>query len=506
MLTTIAFIRALNIGTGDGINYTNFASLKVMAHEFTHAVTHHTAELIYEKESGALNESFSDIFAIALDYKVNSTSNWLIGDKVKVNSALRSMSNPKQYGHPDTYHGTNWVNTNVVPHWSNDYGGVHSNSGVQNYWFYLLTVGGSGTNDNGNSYNVNGIGIQKSIAIAFRNLRYELSANSNYQDAMNGSLQAATDLYGYNSQEYISVLNAWGAVGVDPGIPLSASISGPNTLLSSQIGSYTVTPIGGTQPYTIKWYKRLASELNWTEINTTVENPTTIQVSQTTTSSQSLFLKTVITDANSGSYETTKTIQLNVPNLSVSLTGPDFLLSEQTGTYSLSISGGEAPYTILWQKKVSSTPNSGTWQSLPAFNNQNQATVSAKVTSSSTLAVKAIITDANNISSEKIIYCEVEPLFLKNQFSLDNYPNPFNPITNINFTLKERSTVSLVIFNSLGQQVRTLINNQNLSNSKRYTYKWNAENNQGQSVSSGIYFYQLIINNKAFTKKMILMK
>ncbi|HAV53400.1 MAG TPA: peptidase M4 thermolysin, partial [Aequorivita sp.] len=82
------------------------------------------------------------------------------------------------------YLGTNWYSG------SGDNGGVHINSGVQNFWFYVLSVGKSGTNDLGNSYNVTGIGMDKAAAIAYRNLTVYLNSNSQYSDARNGAIQA----------------------------------------------------------------------------------------------------------------------------------------------------------------------------------------------------------------------------------------------------------------------------------------------------------------------------
>ncbi|NIW45715.1 MAG: hypothetical protein GWN30_13480, partial [Gammaproteobacteria bacterium] len=64
-----------------------------------------------------------------------------------------------------------------------DNGGVHTNSGVQNYWFYLLSEGGSGVNDNGDAYFVTGIGIEEAAQIAYRNLTVYLMPGSDYPDA-----------------------------------------------------------------------------------------------------------------------------------------------------------------------------------------------------------------------------------------------------------------------------------------------------------------------------------
>jgi len=148
--------------------------LDVVAHEYTHAVISRSSNLHYWDESGALNESFADIFGTVVEmlYAPNE-KDWYIAEDSYINGgALRNMSNPKDKGQPDTYNGDKWQATYGV------YGdGVHTNSGVQNYWFYLLVEGGSGINDNGVPYNVQGLGsginnLKKAAKIAYRNLSY----------------------------------------------------------------------------------------------------------------------------------------------------------------------------------------------------------------------------------------------------------------------------------------------------------------------------------------------
>ncbi len=201
----------MTYGDGDGTNYGPLVSLDICGHEITHGVTEYSANLVYSYQSGALNESFSDIFGESIEKFASGTNDWLMGDDIGAGGsggALRSMSNPNAYGDPDTYQGTNWYSGSA------DSGGVHTNSGVQNFWFYVLSVGKSGTNDKGNSYNVTGIGMDKAAAIAYRNLTVYLNSNSQYSDARNGAIQAAIDLYGAGSAEEIATTNAWYAVGV----------------------------------------------------------------------------------------------------------------------------------------------------------------------------------------------------------------------------------------------------------------------------------------------------
>jgi len=115
---------------------------------------------------------------------------------------------------PDTYLGENWIIPSSVCIKNNDYCGVHRNSGVQNYWFYLLAEGGTGTNDNGFNYNLLGIGKEKAARIAYRNLTAYLTPSATYIDARQGSIQAAIDLFGVNSFEEKQTRDAWQAVGV----------------------------------------------------------------------------------------------------------------------------------------------------------------------------------------------------------------------------------------------------------------------------------------------------
>ncbi|OIV42356.1 M4 family metallopeptidase [Flavobacterium johnsoniae] len=204
-------------GSGTG-GFDILTSLDVAGHEIGHAVCTYTANLAYQKESGAMNEAFSDIWAACIEYRAAPTkSTWLVGEDIERRTghvALRSMSNPKAEGQPDTYGGINWINVSCTPTSSNDYCGVHTNSGVFNHWFYVLSVGKSGTNDIGSVYNVAGIGIDKAAKIAFRLEDVYLTSNSTFANARTSGIQSAIDLYGAGSAEVIATTNAFYAIGV----------------------------------------------------------------------------------------------------------------------------------------------------------------------------------------------------------------------------------------------------------------------------------------------------
>ncbi|RLE06430.1 MAG: hypothetical protein DRJ13_00180 [Bacteroidetes bacterium] len=200
-------------GLGDGEVYGSWGAIDVVGHEISHGVTDHSANLVYHRESGALNESFSDIFGAAVEFfaEGRDKGDWLMGEDIyKDIGSIRSLLNPKARFDPDTYLGEYWFNT-INTH---DNGGVHTNSGVQNHWFYLLSEGGSGENDDGISFQITGIGLDDASAIAYRNLTHYLLPDSRYVDAATYSIQAAEDLFGENSQQALSVMSAWEAVGI----------------------------------------------------------------------------------------------------------------------------------------------------------------------------------------------------------------------------------------------------------------------------------------------------
>lgn len=233
---------------GDGNKTDGFkplTAIDVCGHEITHGLTSFTANLNYSYESGALNEGFSDIFGTMIEFYASpATANWTMGEAFYT---IRSMSNPNTFGQPDTYKGTNWATGSA------DNGGVHTNSGVLNFWFFVLSEGDTGTNDKSFAYSIPGIGKAKAAAIAYRTLVNYLTPTSQYAQARTASVQAATDLYGATSDEVKQVNDAWDAVNVgsttqppactdnyEPNESQTAAKSiAMNTDISAKIGSNT---------------------------------------------------------------------------------------------------------------------------------------------------------------------------------------------------------------------------------------------------------------------------
>ena len=102
-----------------------------------------------------------------------------------------------------------------------------------------------------------------------------------------------------------------------------------------------------------------------------------------------------------------------------------------------------------------------------------------------------------------VVNSETDPM--PERFTLEqNFPNPFNPTTEITFTLNQESDITLTIFNMLGQEVKELTSG--FKPVGKYTVQWNGKDNLGRSVSTGVYLYSLNNGTQVLTKKMVLMK
>ncbi|ANF96919.1 M4 family metallopeptidase [Paenibacillus bovis] len=193
-------------GDGDGRTFIPISgALDVVGHEMTHGVIEKTANLEYMNQSGALNEAIADMFGNVIE----GGTDWLIGEDVYTPSvagdALRSMSNPNQYGDPDHMDEfKNLPNTEA-----GDWGGVHTNSGIPNKQFYLLAQGGSFE-----GVSVQGLGRSQAIGIVYRALTLYLTSTSDFSDYRAAMIQASTDLYGASSAQTTAVKKSFDAVGI----------------------------------------------------------------------------------------------------------------------------------------------------------------------------------------------------------------------------------------------------------------------------------------------------
>lgn len=190
--------QAMFYGNGDSAFGPLAKGLDVAGHEMTHGVVQATANLDYEGESGALNESFADVFGVMID-----RDDWLIGDDV-VNKAvfpsgaLRSMSDPHNGAKTNDFNG-GWQPRHYDERYkgTQDGGGVHINSGIPNYAFYKFATA---------------IGKDKAEKVYYRALSNYLTKSSKFVDCRVAVVKAATDLY--TKAEIDAAKKAFDEVGI----------------------------------------------------------------------------------------------------------------------------------------------------------------------------------------------------------------------------------------------------------------------------------------------------
>lgn len=251
-------------GDGDGSTFTYLSGdLDVVGHEMTHGVTERSANLNYENQSGALNESMSDIMGVLVQtydkYNVKNggawtfnSADWVVGDQIYTpgtsGDALRSLANPTLYDQPA--HMSNYQNLPNTE--AGDWGGVHTNSGIPNKAGYLVAQA---------------IGNEKTAKIYYRALTTYMTATTDFQAARNYLVQAATDLYSAGSAEVTAVNNAFDAVGIIP----FADTYEPNGTISQ---AYAVT--SGT---TYNSYLASSTDVDYYSLTTTAAGTVNVTLS-----------------------------------------------------------------------------------------------------------------------------------------------------------------------------------------------------------------------------------
>jgi len=202
---------------GDVSGYVNADD--IVAHELTHGVTQFESNLFYYYQSGAINESFSDLWGEYFDQnnlEGNDTSGakWLIGEDVTGYGAFRSMKTPTDYGQADK------ITSSLYYKGIKNNGGVHRNSGINNKAVSLMVDGGTF-----NGKTVTGIGWDKTAAIYYKVQTDLLSSGANYSDLYSAVQQACTDLIpsvvtAANCQEVKDALDA-----VEMNLPIPAAFN-----------------------------------------------------------------------------------------------------------------------------------------------------------------------------------------------------------------------------------------------------------------------------------------
>ncbi|WP_298820486.1 M4 family metallopeptidase, partial [uncultured Chloroflexus sp.] len=234
-----------------------FAVRDVVAHEWAHAVTQYTANLVYNGQSGALNESFSDIFGAMVD-----RDDWLIGEDTPIRE-IRNMANPPEQGQPDRV--GNYVCT------TSNHGGVHINSGIPNKLAYLMSEGGTF-----NGRTVTAIGRNATERIFYRALTASLTSTSTFVDLYNALLAAASALYGTSSTQYQATQTA--AQAVELNVPPSCGgTATPDSYEpdNSAAAARLITVNGSSQSHNF----HVAGDQDWVTFNAVAGTVYTIQTS-----------------------------------------------------------------------------------------------------------------------------------------------------------------------------------------------------------------------------------
>lgn len=351
----------------------DWSTIDIIGHEYTHGINQTEGNLSTVGEAGALNESFADIFAESFQDEVFGTTNWLLAEEI---GTIRSMANPNQYGDPDTYLGDNWYNGNL------NNVAIHTNSGVQNFMYYLLCEGGSGTNDINIPYLVDGLGIDTAREIAYLALIDYMTPNTNYPAARLAWLNAATDLYPGNSDVYQSVEKAWCAVGLGdncggladldittatvsnstPSIGTSITVSytvdnvgsSPVTL-TTDVGFYLI-PVADGCPTDIPTGQPISSgSLTVSEMSNNTDDETyTVPISASTPVGQYFLVlaadyEQILSETNSSN---------NIYCIPITLIAPDLKIPTATATYNIPYPG--APVTFNYTVNNIGTGTIGT--------------------------------------------------------------------------------------------------------------------------------------------------
>ncbi len=230
-------------GDGDGQLFNRFTiSVDVIGHELTHGVTQYTSNLNYSNQSGALNESISDIFGSLVKQRQlgqsASDADWLIGAGLLTANvkgvALRSMKAPgTAYNDPVLGKDPQPANMRDYDNTSQDNGGVHINSGIPNHAFYLMATA------------IGGYAWEKAGNIWYVSQRDKFKSNTNFQNAADLTFQTAGELYGVGSPEQKAVRFGWDGVGVtigaqpqpQPQPQPSGCLAAPVNFLRSLFGS-----------------------------------------------------------------------------------------------------------------------------------------------------------------------------------------------------------------------------------------------------------------------------
>lgn len=423
-------------GDGDGTEFTYFSGdLDVVGHEMTHGVTERTANLTYSYQSGALNESTSDVFGVLIEtydkYNVKNggtwqfnSSDWVVGDDIYTpntpGDALRSLANPTLYSQPDNM--ANYVNT------SSDNGGVHTNSGITNKAAYLVAQA---------------LGCEKTARIYYKALTTYYTSSTDFAASETALVQAATDLYGANSTEAQAVTSAYTSVGI--GSSPSTDTYEPNDTIAA---AYAIT--SGT---TYNSYISTSSDIDYYKLTTTAAG--TIAVTLTNLPKDyDLYLVnssgTILASSENGST-TSESISYS---------------ASAAGNYYVKVIGYNGNYSTSQAYALKATFTAGGSGNLDPYEPNNSRTAAYQIISGTTY--KALISSSSDVDYFKVVTTRACTISI----SLTTLPYDYD----------------LYLYNSSGTKVASSINSGTSSESISYSVS-----------AAGTYYIKVIGYNGAYS-------
>lgn len=191
-------------------------SVDITGHEYTHGVQSFSSNLIYQAQSGAMNESFADIFGTFIQF-YSGSYDWTIGEGNGAKLTLRDMKIPSKYKQPDAISDPKYQQKSSNCSSSNDYCGVHQNSSLLNKVTQLLVEGGKN-----NSAIVLPLGLEKTEQLLYFIMTQKLTSSSQFMDARavaidsakNGFIGGGGAKYTFSDNEVISIINAFASIGI----------------------------------------------------------------------------------------------------------------------------------------------------------------------------------------------------------------------------------------------------------------------------------------------------
>ncbi|MEP7360338.1 MAG: M4 family metallopeptidase [Chloroflexota bacterium] len=389
-------------GDGSTVDRPLSAGQDVVSHELSHAVTQCNSNLAYQYQSGALNESFSDIMATAAEFimeEPNSSNcwrrqgqtgcaDWLIGEdlaKTASGAVIRNLADPESEGQPS--HFEDRVAQSCSASSSNDYCGVHTNSGIPNHAFYLLANGGRNARCSGPSdpkddcdVMVPPTTVDHATKIFFSGFK-TLTSNATMCDARNSTIAAATVLYPSSVTDIAATILAWQAVGLGdncdgsitppaaftislstPTIPLASGNTGSSQLsldrnTDNTIISFSVDEVGpatvGLSPAS-----NPPNDSSGAQINVTADG----------NAADGIYPVLVTATGQAQTHYTALSMVIDAEPPSAAVTGVGFVAMATVTT------GGSIPLSITWtatdgesgiaSKELDHSPNGSGWVSI----------------------------------------------------------------------------------------------------------------------------------------------